>query len=383
MVKNRMAMDTDVFSDIQEFVMEAKSEGKKILAFMAHEFIPVELIHAAGLIPLKILFNGSDELSTAGNEYMTPSCCSWANSVLGMFESESESRYSRILNKIDYYICSNYCNADLFASEQIAKMIDKPSMIFFTPFKNSGKHVDGFYYELLKFKAKLEEISGTEISNEKIWASIKLYNTLRYRLLEINSSDMPAKEKITHIWKAAVLGPFYKDLPQLDSKDFMKPVGSTGKPKVVFSGCQPYIGDDVVDLIEDCGLTISLFDTWDGSHFSSSLVDPEMEKDGVDPLKVLAELFKKNKASPHIIEGSEKHLELRLINHVIDTGSDGVIYYMIKFCEVYGNRRNHIKNVLRDNSIPFLGLERDFSSSIGQLRTRIEAFAEVLKDAKK
>ena len=162
----------------------------------------------------------------------------------------------------------------------------------------------------------------------------------------------------------------------------MKPVDLRENRKS-FSGCQPYIGDDVVDLIEDCGLTISLFGTRDGSHFSSSLVDPEMEKDGVDPLKVLAELFKKNKASPHIIEDSEKHLELRLINHVIDTGSDGVIYYMIKFCEVYGNRRNHIKNVLRDNSIPFLGLERDFSSSIGQLRTRIEAFAEVLKDAKK
>ena len=369
-----------ILEELEQFILEAKAGGKKIIAFMAHEFIPIELIHASGMIPLKIMMNGNDELFAMGKEYMTSSCCSWANSVLGMFESAKSDHKYRIFELTDYYICSNYCNADLFASEIIANKFEKPILRFFVPFKNTAIHVDGFYHELQRFKVELERISGKPIEKEKIWESIKKYNELRFKLLQITSSSLPAKEKLQHIWKAATFGPFYTDLPKDMLFDFSE---QNTKPKIVFSGCQPFIDDDIVDLIEECGLEISFFDTWDGSYFSSALVDSELESDGIDPLKVLAETFKKNKGSPHLIENSEIHLEQRLLNHVFDTQSSGVIYYILKFCEVYGNRRDRIKNLLKEKGIPFLALERDFSSSSGQLRTRIEAFKEVITDAKK
>ncbi len=363
--------------EIEQFILEQKANGKKIIAFIGHEFIPIELIHAAGLIPLKIMFNGSDELFAMGKEYLTPSCCSWANSVLGMFESAKSDHKYRILEMIDYYICSNYCNADLFASEIISKKFDKPTIPFFIPFKNTNAHVDGFYHELKRFKEQLEAISGSPIESKQLWDSIKVYNQIRFSLLQINSSSMPAKEKINHIWRTAMFGPYYKELPPsvpLDVED------RDSRPKVVFSGCQPFVDDDIVDLIEECGLKVALFDTWDGSYFSSSLVDTEMESDGIDPLMILAESFKKNKGSPHLIEDSEIHLEKRLLNHISDTQASGVIYYILKFCEVYGNRRDRLKSVMKEHNIAFLSLERDFSSSSGQLRTRIEAFKELIAE---
>ncbi len=366
-----------IIEELEQFILEQKSVGKKIIAFMAHEFIPIELIHAAGFVPLKIMINGNDELFAMGKEYMTSSCCSWSNSVLGMFESAKSDHKYRIFDMIDYYISSNYCNADLFASEIIAKKFDKPTIPFFVPFKNSTAHVDGFYHELKRFKEQLEAISGSTIEAKQIWASIKLYNQIRYSLLQINSSQMPAKEKINHIWRTAIFGPYYKELPHsvpLDLED------RDQRPKVIFSGCQPFVDDDIIDLIEECGLKVALFDTWDGSYFSSSLVDTEMENEGVDPLLVLAESFKKNKGSPHLIEDSEIHLEKRLLNHVFDTQASGVIYYILKFCEVYGNRRDRLKSVMKEQNIAFLSLERDFSSSSGQLRTRIEAFKELIDE---
>ena len=54
----------------------------------------------------------------------------------------------------------------------------------------------------------------------------------------------------------------------------------------------------------------------------------------------------------------------------------GVIYHTVKFCDYYGFEYSHLRHEL---SLPMLKVETDYTlQSGGQLRTRLEAFAEQL-----
>ena len=58
----------------------------------------------------------------------------------------------------------------------------------------------------------------------------------------------------------------------------------------------------------------------------------------------------------------------------------GVIAYTAKFCDPYIGRLPHVRDVLKMEGIPFLALEGDMTMrSLGQHRTRIEAFIEMLR----
>ena len=60
----------------------------------------------------------------------------------------------------------------------------------------------------------------------------------------------------------------------------------------------------------------------------------------------------------------------------LDENLKGILYHTIKFCDYYGFEYAEIKNEV---SVPLLKLETDYTSqSIGQLQTRVEAFAEAV-----
>lgn len=60
--------------------------------------------------------------------------------------------------------------------------------------------------------------------------------------------------------------------------------------------------------------------------------------------------------------------------------ADGLIYHSVKFCDIYSYEYPMIKN---EAEVPILKIESDYgNNSEGQLKTRIEAFAETLKEKK-
>ena len=65
----------------------------------------------------------------------------------------------------------------------------------------------------------------------------------------------------------------------------------------------------------------------------------------------------------------------------LQTGARGVIAHVMKFCDPYLGRLPDVRDALRQAGIPLLVLEGDCTlRSLGQYRTRIEAFAEMLQE---
>jgi benzoyl-CoA reductase/2-hydroxyglutaryl-CoA dehydratase subunit BcrC/BadD/HgdB len=58
---------------------------------------------------------------------------------------------------------------------------------------------------------------------------------------------------------------------------------------------------------------------------------------------------------------------------------DGVVFELMKFCDVWGAISLLLRRDMREAGIPFLVLEREYPlSGVGQLKTRVQAFLETI-----
>lgn len=58
---------------------------------------------------------------------------------------------------------------------------------------------------------------------------------------------------------------------------------------------------------------------------------------------------------------------------------DGVVYYNLSFCQPYSVEYKRVEKALKDKNIPLILIETDYSTEdVGQIKTRIEAFLEMI-----
>ncbi len=59
---------------------------------------------------------------------------------------------------------------------------------------------------------------------------------------------------------------------------------------------------------------------------------------------------------------------------------DGVVHYSLLFCHTYAIEAIRVARALEKEGIPLLALETDYGEDSGQLRTRIDAFLEMIRE---
>jgi len=374
----------ELLSDYENYLREKKDQGKKIIAFMGHDNIPEELLDAAGFIPLRMIFAGNDDLMNASNDYLPPSTCSFAQSCIGLF-SLKPSQYN-FLNSIDQFIVSNHCVSDICTSEIITKYFNIPRLNFYVSYTQGPEALKYFKLELLDLKQQLEKLTGREIKKQDIIESIRKYNSFKKKLSEIYNLDISGSEKLKTLQKAILYGPVI--LPELEDFIQAKSVNQTQESKnsvdIFFTGCSIFIGDYLIDLIEESGGNIKYFDTWIGEAYFSQVFKDEVITSNDDPLDFFVQRFKDNKNGDHTVpnyfENKVAQIKEIIKEHEEKKGKKlGVINHIIKFCDHINIFQSFLKKELQEEGIQVLNLERDYSrANRGQLSTRIEAFMEMM-----
>ena len=378
-------VDTILLPEFSLFLKEKKQEGVKIIAFLAHDNIPEELIDAAGFFPLRMMFGGNDELMEASHDFLPPSTCAFAQSCIGLFSTKPND--FRFLDLVDYFIVSNHCVSDVCASEIITKYFNISRLNFYVPYMTDESSLKYFKLELQNLKEQLEDIIGEKISDEKLSESIKKYNDFKKKLSQVNDLEILGSEKLKIIQKAILYGPtFLPDLEKYIEEVKTSPPQNLGLSKdILFTGCSIFINDNLVDLIEEGGGNIVYFDTWIGNHYYSQVIDDDSINSNKDPLDLLVLRFKNNKygdhSVPNFLQQKVSSIENYSKNYIKKTGKKlGVFNHIIKFCDHISLMASFLKNELQEKGIQILNLERDYSrANRGQLSTRIEAYLEMMK----
>jgi len=147
--------------------------GRKVIGYMP-VYMPRELIHAAGMLPLGILGGGADMEVIHGDAYYQSYICRIPRSTI-------ELAITGKLDFVDGMVFPSICDVirnlsgiwQLLFKDKYVRYFDLP--------QNFDDQIGGVFYvnELREFKQGLEKLAGREISDEHLHQSIALYNENR------------------------------------------------------------------------------------------------------------------------------------------------------------------------------------------------------------
>lgn len=347
-----------------------KDKGRKIIGWTCN-YIPEEIIHAAGMLPWRLL--GGRERYAKADTYLYTSCCSFVKSCLADGLEDN-------LDFLDGYVTGNTCDFirrlyDVW-SEYLVEKTPFVRMLS-VPFKKTEPALDLYKKELYQFKQDVESFFDVKITDESLREAIELYNETRVllnKLYSIRKKDsVPISGADVMDVVAAAMVSDREQYNQL-LKEFLETIDDSetsypGRIRLMILGSA--LGDsEYIKMIEDQGGLVVIDDLCMGRRYFWDLVE-----DHDDPIEALARRYLMNAYCPRMAPYSDRVSLLEGLSEEFKI--DGVIYETIKFCEAHGVRYPLYETVFKKLDVPVLKLDREHTlSGTGQMKTRIQAFFE-------
>ncbi len=370
------------YQDYGQRASELNREGKRLIGYVC-SFVPVEMITAAGCIPFRIRGDVGEPI-TKGDNLLETIVCPFVRSC---FDLAVKGKYDFLSGVAIPHACDSMTrsyNTWRYSLElPYTHFINIPSVVKESSFEFFGD-------ELRTFKKSLEEFVGREITNHDIAKAIELHNTYRDRvraIYEYRKSDPPMVMGV-ELMKVVTAGTglpveeaislFDEVLAELGQRD-----GSPLKkgPRILVDGaCLDNV--ELVKIIEDSGANVVADVICNGTRDSFPRTD-----EGGDPIDALAHRYLDKINCPKTYRDNKSGtFDGDIASRFGDIGSfardfnvDGAILYVYRYCDPFGFEVPARKAYYESINIPLLYLEDQYSTgTIGQLRTRIQAFLEMI-----
>ena len=359
---------------------ELHDSGKKVIGYFCC-FVPDEIITAFDMVPYRIQGSQSEPIDQA-DAFIEPMACPFARSC---FNLALKGKY----DFLDGFVAPHSCDT-------VERMYhiwrhNKPAP--FNHFINvphmMGPSSDEFYRkELAYFIKSLEEWSGRKLDTGKLKDAVRLYNRRRAVLRELYELRKPDPPLVsgTEITKVLVSGMGIPAANHIELvKQFIREVKERPQPKAQKLPRIFIWGNEIDDiafirLVEESGAHVVMDDLCTGTRFFWDDV-PQTD----DPLDGIASRYIQThcpRSNVPQAQTRKKDLENRYgyINRFVkEWGVDGVIFYIVRYCDTCELEGPDLREYLNDMKLPVLMIEDDYSTStIGQLRTRVQAFLEMI-----
>ena len=358
-----------------EAAFVARTDVKKI-GYLCN-YTPIELIGASGAAFQRLLKCGDVDQVSRGERITKAVFCDFTKSVLGQFATKSPQTEA-VDQVFTFYTCDS-----MRATSQAIDNYYKPSKGYIVP-RNSDRATSRAFFrqEILNFRRDIEALTGREIHDEDVQAQIRLYNRARALIRDISALRKRNNPALTgrdflEITRAF----FYLDVAELIPllEDVYLRLSATPDddvPRLRLMMCGGVVADGdrrILDLVEDeIGARIVVEDHCTG--LSPFFYDTD---ETVDPWLALANGYLDQAPCAR-----QFPLERRIDfagDLAVDYRVDGVLYTYLKFCPSYGMSKNKFAQKFHSLNIPLLELGSDYSQGdTGQIKTRLEAFVEVL-----
>jgi len=363
---------------------ELKNEGRKILGYYC-AFFPVEFLTATNIVPYRLMGNLRDPITIA-NTYVDPAVCPYIKSC---FDMAMKGGYDFLDGWVTPDVCDNMVNIYRVWNYNL------PSP--YTYWLNVPNFLDEecftfFKRELVFFRRSLEKLAECEITDEELHQAIDLHNEQRSLMRELDGLKKPEPpllkgSEMLQVLMAAM------SLPVEEANELLRGVIADVKERKDSperSRCRlliwgPEIDDPALyELIEGLGANVVADDTCIGTRFFSH----DVAKTD-DPLDGLSNHYLGDVYCPRTIRGKgegwatyQQDLEERfghILNLARDFSVDGVILYVMKFCDLHEFDVPDLRDYLEKEGVPVLHIETDYTmAAVGALKTRIEAFLEMI-----
>ena len=351
-----------------------KDQGGKIIGYFCSA-MPTEIVTAAGLLPFRMRATGSTETDLS-DSYFSSINCSFPRHVFNM---ALKGEYGFI----DALVIFNSCDHIRRVYDHWIRQIDTPFVrILSLPRKAEPPQVEWFRQELSNLRDGLQEHFGVEISDDSLREAIALHNKGRRilrSLYELRKSNNPpitgaemlavtvAGTAISQELYVRLLGELLDDVRQTSGQAIYR-------ARLMVAGGE-LDNPEYIKVIEDQGGLV----VTDTLCFGSRMLWQDVDEKAADPLTALAQYYVADRPScARMYTEYPKRLEY-IRNMIKDFNVDGVIFERLTFCETWGFEQYSLTNDFKELNVPLLCMDREYTlSGIGQLRTRVQAFLEMM-----
>jgi len=360
-----------------EFLVKWKNKGRSVMGYTC-TFIPEEIMHAAGLLPYRIRGIGTTSLSI-GDSYFGPVNCSFPKCMLQLAGINA-------YKFLDGAIISNGCDSMRRLEECWRKAGDDyPGILpgyyefFSVPHKAVDYSIDFFTEELQDMIATIENHFGKKIEESDLRKSIRLYNTGRKLLKNLDELRYRCNTPITGEDALSILIAGHA-IPREDFNRILKKILAAlekaphlterKKPIMLIGSASDDL--DFIRVIEEAGAVVVADTVCFGSRLHASLVDETDE-----PVHALASHYLSNSICPRML-GNYKDRRSYIRDIVKKADVDGLILQNIRFCDLHGSENGVLERDFEAEGIPCMRLEREYGPLVetGRIRMRVDAFME-------
>nr|WP_321465049.1 double-cubane-cluster-containing anaerobic reductase [uncultured Desulfobulbus sp.] len=363
-------------------LQDAKAAGRTIIGTFC-VFVPEELTLAAGAVHIG-LCSGA-EVGTAEAEQLVPrNTCALIKSFIGF----KLARLCPFTESCDLVIGETTCDGKKKAYEAFAEHV--PMEILEVPQRKEPADRVLWKSEVLRFKTIIEQLTGNSITEEKLQAAIKLVNDKRRALQRLNRLRQADPAPISG--RDALLinqVSFYDDpvrftasintlCDQIEARIAAgEGVAPADTPRLLLSGCPMAVPNwKLPYIVESSGAVIVGEESCIGTRNSRDLVNEEATTmDGM--IDALVDRYLQIDCAC-FTPNNERQANIQTM--VKDLKADGVLHYSLMFCQPYEHEAIKIEKTLQQAGVPMLSIATDYSmEDVEQLKTRIEAFVEMVK----
>ncbi len=364
-------------------LIEAQKEGRKVFGTFC-VYVPDEVVIAAKGI-VTGLCGGSQFWVPGGEAVLPKNTCPLIKASVGARLGKT-CPFFRIA---DMYVGETTCDGKKKAYEILGE--DVPMYIMDVPQMKREKDILKWKDEIAEFAAKVEEFTGNTITVENLNEAIRICNEKRKALKRVydarKSTTLPISGRDALLMmqisffddpvRCAEMCNKLADELEERIRDGVSVVPE-GTKRILLTGTPLAVPNwKLHNIIETSGAAVVCEEMCTGTRYFENLVDEtQTTLDG--QFRALSERYMKNNCACFTPNRGRIDDILRLAK---EYQADGVIDCSLKFCGLYDTEKYAVTRALNEAGIPVLSLETDYEDSDAeQLRTRIEAFVEMLNN---
>lgn len=363
-----------------ELIEHQKTGGKIFGTFCV--YVPDEVVFAAGAIATG-LCGGSQFWVPGGENVLPANTCPLIKASVGA-RLDKTCPFFMIA---DMFVGETTCDGKKKAWEILAQ--DVPIHVIDIPQMKREKDIAAYQQEIMDFIQVVEEFTGNKITPEALGESIKLINNKRKALQRIYNTRKVSPVPISG--KDALLVTqiaFYDDPARCAEKgnqlaaeleeriNRQEGVFPADAPRILITGTPMAIPNwKLHHIIESAGAAVVVEELCTGTRYFENLVD-ESATTIEGQVRALAERYMKTNCACFTPNSDRIDDVIRLAK---EYKVDGIIDTNLQFCNLYSTESYLVKQALDEIGIPIMHIETDYSENdYEQLRTRVEAFLEIL-----
>jgi benzoyl-CoA reductase subunit C len=330
-------------------------------------YVPLELLHAAGYCP--VFLSATDSCGSPIQAHLPGFTCWTTRSVLDQALAGELDGWAGV-------VFGQTCDALQALADLWPRAVPQvPGLFFAMPHHLATPAARPYLIaELRKLRCQLEELSGHKISDEALSNSITLGNEMRTLMsLLYSAADCLHPVTLHDILSCSLLMPWEQSGPLLQQLFTVLPdSGHDQAPRFVVVG--PEIASfNLYVVIGETGAVVvaDLLDLGQRRHHY-------LISEKGDPVEALADQMLALLPTPTKHHPDHSRAEF-LLETVRSSRADGVVFARQKFCDPYGFDYVDLKSALDGAGVPHLLVELEQTPNLGQMRTRVQAFVEMME----